>query len=292
MIRWHRWGGVTHEGLDRMFQGLEGYRSTFERLTGRPFYEARALEIGYGARPLRMLALLSMGLDVRGVDLDQPMLGFSLVTLYEIWRRNGLERALKTAVRGVVIDGGDRKRLRASLKQRGYTLRIDPARLLVGDAAIYDYGAEPVDFVYSEGVFEHIPSDRLETLVKRLAAQMSPQGLALITPDIFTGITGGHFPRWLMDHFEQGGPKDCEPWEHLRKRRYAANTYLNGLSRSDYRELFDRHFEVLEERVVYPDLGRQYLTPKVREELAIWSDEELFSNDVQFALRPRLQVRG
>ena len=149
-----------------------------------------------------------------------------------------------------------------------------------------------MDFVYSEDVFEHIPSDRLDSLVKRLAAQTSSRGLALITPNIFTGITGGHVLEWYLNEVDRSTPKASEPWDHLRKRKHTANTYLNGLSRSDYRELFSRYFDILEERVLHPNLGRQWLTPEARQELARWSDEELFSNQVQFALQPRAQPHG
>jgi hypothetical protein len=72
----------------------------------------------------------------------------------------------------------------------------------------------------------------------------------------------------------------------LRKRRFNANTYLNCLSRADYREIFSRHFDILEEKVMHPNLGREWLTDEVRAELPQWSEEELLSNRVEFALRP------
>ncbi len=78
-----------------------------------------------------------------------------------------------------------------------------------------------------------------------------------------------------------------EPWEHLRRKRFRANVYLNELMRADYRRLFSQHFEIVEERVTKPDLGREYLSPEVAEELKRYSDEELFSNGVLFVLRPK-----
>ena len=121
--------------------------------------------------------------------------------------------------------------------------------------------------------------------MEHLATQISPQGLAFIRPNVFSGITGGHFPEWYSAQVDRNIPRSSEPWEHLRKRRFKANTYLNELTRADYRELFSPHFEIIEERVFEPDLGRRWLTPEAREELAAWSDEELFSNKVQFVLR-------
>ena len=76
------------------------------------------------------------------------------------------------------------------------------------------------------------------------------------------------------------------PWEHLRKNRHPANTYLNKLSRTDYRELFSRHFRILDEKTMKPDYGRQYLSDDIRNELTSYSDDELFSNSVRFVLEP------
>lgn len=63
--------------------------------------------------------------------------------------------------------------------------------------------------------------------------------------------------------------------------------YLNGLTRAQYRELFSEDFEILEEHVRYPNLGSQYLTENVAAELSGFGEEELFSNQVQFVLKPR-----
>ncbi len=286
-LKRHLREGTSLEAFDRMFGEFDVYRETYERYTERSFAEASMLEIGFGARPARLIALMSMGVDVRGIDLDVPMLSFSPGTLFRILKRNGIERALKTGFRSAVFDRRSREKLRAALRQRGYTLCIDRTRFLVGDAATYEFGPKPIDFVFSSDVFEHIPVEGLESLLKRLATQISPRGLALITPNIFTGISGGHLPEWYGYVVAKDIPRESEPWEHLRKRRYTANSYLNGLSRSDYRELFSRFFEILEEKVINPDLGRRFLTPEVQSELKSYSDDELFSNRVQFTLSPR-----
>ena len=73
----------------------------------------------------------------------------------------------------------------------------------------------------------------------------------------------------------------------MRKNRHPANTYLNKLSRADYRELFSTHFDILEETCVRPDMGSPFMTPEIRQELSHYRDEELFSNRVIFLLRPR-----
>jgi hypothetical protein len=62
---------------------------------------------------------------------------------------------------------------------------------------------------------------------------------------------------------------------------------LNEVTRAEYRSLFSGHFDIIEERVTRPDLGRPYLDDRAREALAAWPDEELFSNQTLFVLRPR-----
>ena len=273
--------------IEGVLTRIDRLRSDYERLTGRSFAEARVFAIGYGAQPFRIIALMSMGIAVQGIDLDMPMLRFSPRSLTKIFARNGWERALKTGVRSLLFDRRDYAYLESALQRRGYSMRINPADLLVGDAAAFDFGPQSLDIVYSQDVFEHIPREGIENTMARLATRLAPNGLALITPNIFAGITGGHLPEWYWDSEENRSPRRSEPWEHLRKKRFQANTWLNHLSRRDYRELFSRHFEILEETVQEPNLGRHRLTPDIKAELAEWDDEELFSNTVQFALRPR-----
>jgi hypothetical protein len=273
--------------VEAMLDHVEDYRTLYEQFTHRPFTEANVLEIGFGAQPFRLIALMSMGIRARGIDLDIPMLRFRPLQLITIYAKNGFERALKTFVRNILFDRRDYADLNAALKMRGYSMRVNTTDLLVGDAASYDFGSERVDLVYSEDVFEHIPIADLERFIARLAAQLAPTGLALITPNIFTGITGGHLTEWYWDAEGNDPPRQSEPWEHLRKKRFKANSYLNGLTRKDYRELFRRHFEILEENVLMPELGRHRLTPEIRAELAKWDEEELLSNSVQFVLRPK-----
>ena len=57
--------------------------------------------------------------------------------------------------------------------------------------------------------------------------------------------------------------------------------------RRDYRELFEKYFDILEETEKEPNLGLELLTPDVRDELLQYPDEELFSNNVMFVLKPR-----
>lgn len=78
-----------------------------------------------------------------------------------------------------------------------------------------------------------------------------------------------------------------EPWEHLRKNRFRSTVYLNRLTRKQYRNLFRRYFDIVEERVKDADLSRSLLTPDIACELQGYPEEELLSNQVMFVLRPK-----
>src|ERR1700676_487688 len=80
------------------------YDATLSRY-GRPtLRNSKVLEIGFGARPYRLLWLYSLGIDVWGVDLDKPLLKLSPNSLLEIAEQNGAERALKSLVRYCISD--------------------------------------------------------------------------------------------------------------------------------------------------------------------------------------------
>jgi SAM-dependent methyltransferase len=244
-------------------------------------------EIGFGARPHRQIAMQSMGIDVRGVDAEAPVISGRPSQFVTMLRRNGAERAAKSIVRRLLFDRAEERALDRALSQRRLVRRLDPGRLMVADAGLVRLEPESVDLVVSEDVFEHLQRDTLEQVICGMARWLRPTGLALIRPNVFTGITGGHLIEWsrramLHPPLE----RRSEPWEHLRQRRIAPNTFLNEVTRAEYRELFGRHFEIVEERVTRPDLGRAHLDERAREELAGWPDDELFSNQTLFVLRP------
>ncbi|MGB6692474.1 MAG: class I SAM-dependent methyltransferase [Terracidiphilus sp.] len=273
--------------VEGVFADIAEYEAVLQQYSGRGLKGASALEIGFGARPLRLFALAAGGVDVIGSDLDVPLIHCSRSEIAAMLSRNGIERAVKSVLRFALFDLKERRELDKSLHKRGMQLKIEPNRLIVADAAELEIPARSLDFIYSEDVFEHIPADTLRGLVRKMAGWLKPSGVALIRPNVFTGIAGGHlaewFPKIVSDHNRR---RRSEPWEHLRKRRFQPNTYLNELSRASYRELFAGHFEILEERVRDPELGRKYLSPEVERDLGRWPAEELFSNQTLFILRP------
>jgi SAM-dependent methyltransferase len=273
----------------------EGLQAALLRHGHQGLRGARVLEIGYGARPLLLYWLFGNGVDVTGVDLDVPLLQLAPRDIARVVATNGLERAAKSVGRLVLEGGREMQALEARITEvTGKRSRPPKDRLFVADASSVDFWKSldqaRFDVVFSLGVLEHVPAADLDRLLAGVAGALRPGGLAILRPNVFTGISGGHLHEWYPDQVDAESPKSTLPWEHLRGNRVVANTYLNRLSRRAYVELLERHFLVLEDAPVRPDLGRTYLTDDLRRELIAWDDYELFSNEVTFVVRPRTPV--
>jgi hypothetical protein len=279
----------SEQTLEHVFNSLDEYDAYLWKYANARLPDASILEIGFGARPRRLIALLSRGCDAIGVDLDQPCLRGTPREFVSIYRRNGFERTLKTLVRWSLFDRRERRSLAQKIATQDGKIRVDNDRFLVMDASSPGFDGlmreRRVDLIVSEDVFEHMPTSALRVLVARMPHWLRPNGLALIRPNIFTGILGGHLVEWSKP-LERRSRRRSEPWEHLRKKRYVGNTFLNELTRNDYRDLFSQHFEIAEEHVMVSDLGREFATPDVLADLRTYPPEELFSNHVLFVLRP------
>jgi hypothetical protein len=284
LFRMRAEGLLDRHAVDQYLADAAEYERLLAKYAGRKLAGARTLEVGFGARPNRLFVMASLDADVVGVDLEKPLLRARPREIAGLYRNYGLERTLKSVVRLLLFDWREHCLLARAL---GKPFQISERRLLIGDAVTLPIAQGSLDLIYSEDVFEHIPTPQLRNMLARMRTWLQPQGLALIRPNIFTGIMGGHLAEWFAGTLRKPNlGRRSEPWEHLRKRRFAPNGYVNKLSRADYREIFRTSFEILEERVKTPDLGREYLTPPIAAELSHYPDEELFSNHVMFVLKP------
>jgi hypothetical protein len=131
------------------------YRTKLARFSGAQLEHCRILEIGFGQRPNRLVALTSMGLDVTGVDVDQPMLSGALGELLSIYRNNGSQRALKSLVRHYLFDWHERRGLARALARRGHQYRLDRSRFIVRNVAAPEFDARDetgaIALLFSEG---------------------------------------------------------------------------------------------------------------------------------------------
>jgi hypothetical protein len=269
--------------FESLFADVVEYEYYLRTYAGQPLGGAKLLEIGVGPRALRLMTVVSMGADARGVDLDVPLLTGALSEIWRCWRANGFERVVKSIVRFYMFDLIERRRLAKDIRRRGGLLRNPIDSISICDAADLEIPSGSLDLIWSEGTFEHIEPGSMERLLDKMPGWLKPNGIALIRPCIFTGIIGGHLMEWQG---LESKPRLSEPWEHLRKNRFHPNVYINKFTRSDFRRAFVRRFEIILEQDKMPRLGEAYLTPEVRAELAQYTEEDLFSNLVLFVLRP------
>jgi hypothetical protein len=268
---------------------VEEYGALAQTYGGRDLEGAKVLEIGFGTQAERMAILVAAGADPVGVDMEVPMFDFKPSTLRRIMRENGLERLLKSSGRHLLFDRTAKRRLKAAIAAAYPGSQLGYGRLVIGDAADLDLPERSLDLVTSEDVFEHMTPDSIARTLAGVRRWLKPGAVALIRPNVYTGISGGHLREWsvnaVRDRPEE--PRQSAPWEHLRDGRFQPNTFLNRLTRAEYRQAFAAAgFAILEERVRYPELGASLMTAAAREELAAWPDEELFSNQTLFVLRP------
>lgn len=291
---WHGFfEGHRRRAGDRRERGyvadVDEYAGLLREHGGRDLEQAEVLEIGFGPRAPRLAVLAAAGARPTGVDMEAPLLELTPAALWRIQRENGFERLAKSLARHLLFDPTARRNLRAAITRRYGPAALDYGRLEVGDAADLRLAERSLDLVVSEDVFEHVDAESLNRTLAGMRTWLKPDGLALIRPNVYTGISGGHLAEWSIESIldDPGAPRRSEPWEHLRRNRFPANTHLNRLSLADYRQAFAGHgFEILEERCRHPRLGASLLTAEARRELSTWPDEELFSNQVLFVLRP------
>ncbi len=270
---------------------LAAYFDIYEKATGRGLDSARVLELGYGQRPFRIIALQSLGISAAGIDLDAPLYRLDVRTLARIAQRNGFTRALKSSLRRAVFDGHEYRGLAAFLQENyGRPMSLDVASLIVGDASETETWARasgPFDFVYSEDVLEHVPLGAIRRVLENLANNLVEDGVAVVTPMIFTGICGGHDLGWYPHQVNTENVARGPAWGHLTGESPVADTFLNRLTRAQFRGLFEERFVIESETALLCDVGRQHLTPERRRVLSDFPEEELFSNSVRFVLRKK-----
>lgn len=258
------------------------YNNLFKKYTGKELTEARILEIGYGARPNRLITFMSMGYNAKGIDIDVPLLNLKLSTIISIYKHNGFKRALKSTIRSLLFDKHERNALAKALAEHNFPILIDESKFIVADATNYNFENESIDFIYSEDVFEHIEENGLHNLCKKIQSILNHKGIAYISILTYPSLRGGHSLDWYNDNIKFN---DAEPWEHLRQNRYPVDCFLNKLSIHDYTNIFCKYFKILDRINCSPKFGIKFLTDDIQNELNNYDHEELISDKWVFILQ-------
>ena len=269
--------------------GLTGYRDFarehaefYERLRHEegPLSGLRVLDVGCGKSYWLSLLLAGDGALAIGVDTEQVENRRDLAKYRHITRKNGLERALRTAVWDLLFARGYYRELERSV---GHKLSHDAVELHVYDGVHMPLPNASVDLVVSHEVFEHIAD--VPAVLDELARVLRPGGRIYIYIHSFTSLSGGHHIAWK--HPDTHPSRMVAPWDHLRARKHVnIPSWLNGLREHQYREMFEKVFEIEEWRITAEE-GRALLTEEVRKELAEYSERELLSKG--FLVRGRVK---
>lgn len=270
--------------INAILQEVDEVRMIFEETTGKQAIDSAVLEIGFGARPFRAFALSCVFGAVVAVDLDAPVL--TVRDCRRVFRTNGVERGLKSLARHLLFDGRLWKTFHQALKKKHEHYRPESAQFIVANAGSETFwvklGNKP-DLIFSSDVFEHIPFEDLEVLVRKTREHLAPGGIVITRPNVFTGISGGHDLEWYP-HRVIGNTSESA-WGHLLEPHFRVNTFLNRLRRADFADIFKRcGFRIVHDRALLGRLGERHLTERRRHELRDYSDYELFSNRVEFVL--------
>ncbi|MDP2021666.1 MAG: class I SAM-dependent methyltransferase [Hydrogenophaga sp.] len=258
---------------------------TFESKTGLNAKDSSVIEIGFGARPERAFAMTAFFKTVTAIDLDSPVL--SLKDIPQVFKRNGMERGIKSTIRHLIFDTWSWKQFHQTMQHHLGGYDPDRVKFIIGNAGNESTWENASDFqlAFSTDVFEHIPKEDLTSLLTILRRRLSNNGLVITRPMVFTGICGGHDLDWYPSRVATNDSANA--WSHLTDPDFSTNTFLNRLTRRDYLGIFhDTGFQILRDTARMGDnFGIQHLTQNNRSLLSSYDDYELFSNQVEFLLR-------
>jgi len=254
-------------------------QARLEEALGHPLQGQRIVVVGPG-QLLREARFFAIHNQVTCLDLDVIPQGIDPLAYVRMLRTNGLGRVVKTLGRKLI--GNDRIEFAEWKRQLGISYLPEP-ECLVRDICDGAPAAGSWDVLASFAVFQHIPDVRLA--VRRCAEALAPGGVLYIGVQLWTGNIGHHDIRAYT------GNEDQLPlWAHLRpgrKHEVQPSAWLNELRLRDWRAVFAEFcpgYTEYQERFGEAEL-RAKMTPELREELADYDDEELYTIDVFFRWR-------
>ncbi len=230
----------------------------FKKHSSSPVKGARILDLGCGQTAIQTALFKADGAEPIGVDVEIPTFKMGLTTFLRIVKANGLERAVKSAVRHVLFD---RRYFADVARLYGKPLDLDSLDIRLEDATCLNFPESHFDYVYSVCVFEHI--NDVPAAVRELNRTLKPGGVALVRIHLFASPSGGHNPEWLRPNVKPS--KRVPPWDHIRESRYPANAFLNRLKLEQFRSIFGKHLTILEEELSHE--GEALLSDKILEEV-------------------------
>lgn len=253
----------------------------FERHLPMPVEKANILEIGYGQRAVQTILFHTDGAGVIGIDLEIPTYRMNLSVFLRTLRQSGFERALKSFTRHLFFD---RHYFSEVSKAYGKPVRLDGVDTRIMDATRMAFDSGSFDFIFSRSVLEHV--DDVAAAAREINRLLRPDGMAVLFIHLFPCLSGGHCLAW--GHPDPSSPPGVAPWDHLRDRRFPADSYLNRLTIGQYRQIFRDAMEVVEEETFVE--GEAFLTREIEEELAAkgYTREDLLTSTLLLCARKKI----
>lgn len=256
--------GVRGARYWEMYQVLRRY---LEKSIG-PLSGKRILDLGCGISHPMSQCLVSDGASV--VALDPKLTSGH----HRSWRER-----IRHTVRHPLVYNRFLRALRFAA-QRPDLLEGRPI-LAAADGCRLPLAAGSVDGAISFSVLEHVTD--LDALLADLARVLKPNGFCVHQFHLYSSLTGGHALRWDL----KGRPRfdDSGPWGHLKEGASAVS--LNRLREPEYRELFERHFEICAWDLETQQ-GMTWLTADVERELADYDRDKLLRRSIFVVARPQM----
>jgi len=256
-----------------------------KKYTSVKIKDAKILELGCGRPAEQLILFKSDGADSIGIDLRTPTHNMSLKTFSRIVKTEGFKDAVDLLFRYLLFDKRFFIKLFLKYGKKVSLKKIDTRFM---DAARLSFPDNSFDFVYSRWVFEHIHN--LDLSVKELNRVLKPSGVAWIGIHLFPSISGGHHIKWIFP--ETFRINKIPPWDHLLKNKheispYKNREYLNKLRLKDYREVFNKYINVIDEKSTCK--GMKYLTPELKKILKNkgYTTEDLTTEKIVFLCKKR-----
>ena len=234
----------------------------------------KMLDVGAGQMALQM-TYFSQRNEVVGIDLDVIVHGLHFPAYFEMLRRNGAKRVVKTVGRKALLI--DARYQRELARQLG--AHVSRPRVARMDASNMTFEDRSFDFVYSLVVFQHL--DDPATPLGEMSRVLKPGGGLYLDFLLYTGRTGSHDVRYFT-----GKDAALPSWAHLRPQfggMVHPNAHLNRLRLPEWRQLLEARLPGCELVLIQPEADR--LEPEARTlkdngELADYSLDELLTSKV------------
>ncbi len=254
--------------------------NAFKKYSDSDIKTSKILDVGNGQTATQVVLFQADGAEVIGIDMELPTYKMGSKLFLKVAKINGFERAIKSLFRHLLFDKNFFKELKEKYHKNFDLNKLD-CRLM--NAAKMEFADNTFDFIYSTWVFEHI--DNVSESLKEINRVLKPNGLAWIGVHLFLSLSGGHNLEWIDP---ENNPSNKVPaWDHLLENEFPVNTFLNKLTLDQYREIFKKNIEIIDEKLTVE--GKNLLSEEIENKLKKkgFNQDDLFTRTVVFICRKK-----